>query len=132
MESFYSIHSFMRWVIIVVALIALFRFLIVWIGRAQPGKPDRALMSTFVGLLDLQLLFGIILLVWLGTSRFRLEHGVTMLLAVIAGHLSAKWKNAPGPLRARNYFLIVIIALVLIYVGVARLPQGWSGGNFLH
>jgi hypothetical protein len=117
----------MRWAIVIVAIVALVRFLMVWIGRSQPGSAERGLMSAFVGLLDLQLLIGIILFIQLlPAERYRMEHAVTMLLAVIAAHFSAKWKNAPGPLRARNYFLIVILALVLIFVGVARLPVGWK------
>jgi hypothetical protein len=133
MSFLYLAHSWLRWVIVALAVIALVRFLIVWIGKAEPGPMDRGLMSGFVGMLDLQMLLGIVILIWLGTAgagwpRERFEHGATMLIAVILAHIfSAKWKNLPGQLRARNYTLLLLGVLLLVVVGVMRLPQGWFG-----
>src|SRR6201988_3742326 len=101
MSFLYNVHSYLRWIIVAVAIIALIRFLIVWMGKAQPGSMDRGLMSGFVGLLDLQMLLGIVILIWLGTSgagwpRQRFEHGAMMLLAVIFAHVfSKKWRELP-------------------------------------
>jgi hypothetical protein len=135
MSFLYNAHSYLRWIIVAVAIIALIRFLIVWMGKAQPGSMDRGLMSGFVGLLDLQMLLGIVILIWLGTSgagwpRQRFEHGAMMLLAVILAHVfSAKWRELPGQLRGRNYVLLMVIVMALIFFGVMRLPQGWTGSS---
>jgi hypothetical protein len=135
MSFLYNVHSYLRWIIVAVAIIALIRFLIVWMGKAQPGSMDRGLMSGFVGLLDLQMLLGIVILIWLGTSgagwpRQRFEHGATMLIAVIVAHIfSKKWRELPGAARGRNYVLLMLIVLALIFVGVMRLPQGWMGSS---
>lgn len=130
MEILLKAHSGFRWLVLLVAVISLVVFLLNWL-RQSNSSLDRTLMSIFLGCLDLQTLMGIILLLWAGFSgsgftRPRLEHGLTMIIAVVLGHLSAKWKNSPVSIRARNNFITVLIILVLIYVGVARLPQGWS------
>jgi hypothetical protein len=135
MNFLYTVHSYLRWIIVAVAIIALIRYLIVWMGKAQPGSMDRGLMSGFVGMLDLQVLLGIVILIWLGTSgagwpRQRFEHGAMMLLAVIFAHVfSKKWRELPGAARGRNYALLILMVLVLIFFGVMRLPQGWTGSS---
>ena len=84
MDFLYNVHSYLRWIIVAVAIIALIRFIIVWLGKAEAGSMDRGLMSGFIGMLDLQMLLGIVILIWLGTSgagwpRQRFEHGATLL-----------------------------------------------------
>jgi hypothetical protein len=90
-------------------------------------------MSAFAGLIDLQMLLGIIYLLWNGLATdtgfpaYRIEHAVTMLIAVGVAHMNARWRSAAEPIRARNNVLIILGMLLLIYLGVARLPQGWTG-----
>jgi hypothetical protein len=135
MSFLFAVHSWLRWLIVALAVVAIIRFLLVWMGKSEPGAMDRGLMSGFVGMLDLQMLLGIVLLIWLGTAgtgwpRERIEHGTTMLIAVVLAHVfSAKSKNAPGQLRARNYLLLLLGVLLLIVVGVMRLDQGWFGSS---
>ena len=84
-------------------------------------------MRAFTGLLDLQLLLGIILLIGRGLARFRIEHAVAMVIAVAIAHLSVRWRQAEDPVRFRNNLASVIGALLVIVAGVAVLPQGWFG-----
>src|SRR5678815_2679322 len=109
MNILLMIHFILRWVILLVAVIALVVFLVSWLRRSQLQGVDRGLMSGFSGLMDLQATIGIVLLIWgglggLGFPRYRIEHGFIMALAAVAAHLSARWKNADEPLRYRNYF----------------------------
>src|SRR5512139_2805630 len=113
MNILLMIHSILRWVILLVAVIAIVVFLVSWLRRSQLGGMDRGLMAGFSGLMDLQATLGIILLVWsglagIGFPRYRLEHALIMVLAAVVAHLSARWKNAEAPLRYRNYFLIIL------------------------
>lgn len=131
MELLINIHSIVRWAIVVVGVIALIKFLIGWLAK-QPFKPmDRGLMSGFVGLIDLQALLGIILFIWglvqNGLVRFRAEHAFVMILALILAHLSRRWRNADDKTKFRNYALIIIGVFVLVFAGIAVLPQGWLG-----
>ncbi len=131
MDFLLSVHSFLRWIIILVALAAIVRFALVWAARAAAGRADRGLMSVFSGLLDLQAALGLSYLVWSGVTGagfpiYRIEHAVTMILAVIVAHLSVRWRSAEGVIRARNNLLAIAGALVLILIGVSLLPRGWT------
>lgn len=130
MEILYTIHSHMRWLVAAMVVIALVKLAITWSRGGNFGGGDRGILSAAVGLIDLQMLLGIILLFGLdqGFPRYRIEHGATMILAVIAAHITAKWKRAEGPVRARNSFIALLIAALLIFVGVMRLPGGWTRG----
>ena len=74
MDFVLTIHSINRWIIVVVAVIALIKFLIGWLRSSSYQPADRGLMAAYTGLLDLQLLLGLILLIGLGLERFRIEH----------------------------------------------------------
>lgn len=124
------LHSIIRWAIVVVVLIAIIKFAWGWLGRQAFGKMDRGLMAGFAGLMDLQATLGILYLlidaVKNGIPFYRVEHSITMIIAVVVAHLSARWKNAADDIRFRNYLFIILAALILIYAGVAGLPGGWT------
>jgi hypothetical protein len=129
MDFVLTLHSIVRWVIVIVALAAIVRFALVWAGKAQGSNMDRGLMYGFSGLLDLQVLLGLIYLVWNGLSGagfplFRLEHALIMIVAVVIAHLSMRWKNAEAPIRARNNLFAIVASSVLIFIGVA-IVGGW-------
>lgn len=134
MDILLGLHSLVRWVIVIVAVVAVVRFALVWREKATTNaRMDRGLMSGFTGLMDTQALLGIVFLFWSGFGgqgfpQFRIEHAVTMILAVAVGHLSMRWRNAEDKIRARNNLLVILGALVLVFIGVSRLPQGWRLG----
>ncbi len=131
MDILLVVHSYLRWLILLVAVIAAVKFAIGWLrGGAFKGM-DRGLASGFSGLLDLQVTLGLILMVWMGLAgagfpMFRVEHAITMIVAAVVAHLPARWKNAADKVRFRNTLFCVLGALLLIYVGVMSLPGGWS------
>ena len=129
MDFVLMLHSIVRWIIVIVALAAIVRFVLIWAGKAQGSNMDRGLMSGFSGLLDLQVLLGLIYLVWNGLSGtgfplYRLEHAFTMIVAVVIAHMSIRWKNAEAPIRARNNLVAIVASSVLIFIGVA-IVGGW-------
>lgn len=85
-------------------------------------------MSAFTGVLDLNFLLGLILLFGLGGGfpMERLEHAGTMIVAVVVAHSSAAWrKSQNSAVKFRNNFLVVVVALVLVFTAVTRLRGGW-------
>ena len=119
------LHSINRWIIVVVAVIALVKFLIGWL-RSTPYQPtDHRLMTAYSVLLDLQLLLGIILLIDRGFARRPLEHAFTMIVAIVLAHLSRLWRDKEDKVKFRNNFLAILVGILLIIAGVAVLPQGW-------
>lgn len=121
-------HSILRWIIVVVGLFALVKFFAGWRNKAEFGKKDRGLSAGFSGLVDLQVTLGFLFFFWngsvVGYPMSRIEHMVTMLIAAVVAHLPSFMK------KSENKFAVglfaIIGALVLIFIGVARLPGGWG------
>ena len=124
-------HSGLRWLVIVVAAVAIIEYLIGWLRRAQFRGMDRGFMAAFSGLMDLQATLGIILLLWSGFTGagfpgFRLLHGLIMIIAAVVAHMSVRWKDADDTTRFRNNLFIILASLILVLIGIAVLPGGLS------
>lgn len=131
MNILFMAHSGLRWLVLLVALIAIVKFLLGWLTRSSFKGMDRGLMAGYSGLLDLQSALGIILLLWNGFTgagfpRYRLEHGLIMIVAAVVAHLSSRWKNAEDAIRFRNNLFLIVASLVLVLIGIAVLPGGLS------
>ena len=128
MSTLLTIHSYVRWLIVIVAIIAAVKFAIGWLrGGAFQGM-DRGLTSGFSGLIDLQVTLGLVYLIWNGLAvegfpAFRIEHAVTMIIAAVVAHLPVRWKNADDKTRFRNSLFIILDVLIIIFIGVVRLPK---------
>ena len=127
MEFVLTLHSIVRWLVVIVAVIAVVRYALVMTGRAQPSGMDRGLMSGYTGLLDLNVLLGLILIIVLGFTPPRIEHAVTNIIGVAVAHVLAQRakKIEDAKLKARTSLLGVVISLAIIVVGVA-LIGGWA------
>ncbi|MBK6795101.1 MAG: hypothetical protein IPG80_21735 [Anaerolineales bacterium] len=131
MQTLLVIHSHTRWLILLVALVAIVKFTLGWLrGGAFKGM-DRGLASGFSGLMDLQATLGLIFLIWTGLSgvgfpMLRIEHATTMIVAAVLAHLPARWKNASDTVRFRNTLFCIVGSLVLVFMGVVRLRGGWT------
>lgn len=119
-----SIHSIVRFVLLLVALVGLIKAII---GLAQKGKADKAdqmLASAFVGLYDLQALLGI-LIIFLG-SLTQAIHPLVMIVGIIAAHvLQSMGKRAEGQQAGLYRLALYIVPLAIILFGLAtigRLP----------
>lgn len=127
-----DIHSVVRWLVVVVSLISLVWFALVWLRGTRNEKADRGLMAIFSGLIDLQVTVGLILILWsgfagVGFPRYRIEHAFIMVIAAVVAHLSMRWRNAELQTRARNNVMLIMGVLVIVFIGVSLLPQGWIG-----
>ena len=126
MDIILAVHSINRWLIVLIGVIAAIKFLLGWLTKSNYQPVDRGLMSAYTGLLDLQLLLGIILLIFGGVEQYRIEHAVTMIIALVLAHLSRIWRDKPDPVKFRNNFFAITLGLLLIFAGVSLLPLGWS------
>ena len=125
-----TFHSAIRWLIIAVAVIAIVKFSLGWAGNSLFKAMDRGLASSFSGLMDLQVLLGLIYFVWNGVAVsgfpiYRILHGIVMLGAVAAAHLPARFKTLTDKLRFQYSTLAIFGSLVLILIGVSILPNSW-------
>lgn len=127
MSMLMTIHGELRWLVALMAVAVIVKFLIGWLGKKPYASIDRTLLKVYTILLDINVLLGLILLFFGGGfSGPRLEHATTMILAVISAHLAARWRpSADSPTRYRNQMLLVLLSLALVLVGVIRLRGGF-------
>lgn len=125
-----TIHSINRWLVTLVAIALIVRLTIGWIQKRPFDKNASGLTSAFAGLMDVQMLLGVLFFLisgfgGMGFPVYRWEHVVIMSLAVIAAHLPAVWKKAADDVRTRHTLLAMVVSLLLVFIGIAPLG-GWT------
>ncbi|MDX9992768.1 MAG: hypothetical protein RBS68_12085 [Anaerolineales bacterium] len=126
-----TLHSIIRWLVILVAIAAVIKLAIGLLQKQEYDKLTGGLVSAFSGLMDTQLLLGLIFFLWNGMAgagypRQRWEHLLIMLVAAVVAHLPSIWKKAETQKRLRNSLAAVLGALLLVLVGVSLLqPNRW-------
>ena len=131
MDLLFMGHSGLRWLVLLMAVIAIVKFLVGWMRRSPFTGLDRGLMTGISGLMDLQVTLGLLLMLWSGFAGagfplYRLGHGLIMILAAIVAHLSVRWRNEEAPLRFRSSLFLIASSLILVLLGIAVLPGGLS------
>ena len=126
----FKAHSGLRWLVLAVFVITIIKLLITWLGKKEFGKGDNGLLRGTIGLLDLQMLLGLSILIYIivntgGPATYQYEHAGTNLVAIILAHLAGKGKDKPGPIRARNAVLFLFVSGALVGLAISRLPQRW-------
>lgn len=123
-----QLHSGIRWLVVLATLIALVWMLLGLVQKRQYDRMAQRVMTSFSGLVTLQWLIGIILFLALGAFNitYRWEHAFTMTIAVAVSHMHRRSKNADDSVRYRNSLIIVAVVLIVIFIGVSLLPQGWK------
>jgi hypothetical protein len=124
MSILLTVHSIVRWVIVAVAALAIFKFAISWATNASFKGMDRGLASGLSGLMDLQVLLGLIYFFVSGFSgagfpAFRIIHMLLMLAAAALMHVPSRLKALGDKLRFQYSLLSILGALLLVFIGVA-------------
>jgi len=130
MSVLLTIHSIARWLATLVAIALVIRLIIGLVKKQPFDKTATALTGAFGGLMDTQMLLGILFLVLDGLGKtgfppYRWEHTVIMFMAVIAAHLPSMWKKKDDSIRTRNTLIAVAISLLLVFIGIGPLG-GWT------
>lgn len=123
MEIVRLLHSWGRWAVVVLLVVALLKFLLGLVQKKPFDKSSDTWMKVFNAVFGLQFLLGLGMFSALGFERYRVEHGFAMLVAVLmSGMLPRRWRALPDTKRYRNHLLLLLIILALIVVGTLRLP----------
>ncbi len=119
-----TLHSWWRWVVLLVAAITVIKMLYGWLGRRPWTRLDDQLGMIFTIAIDIEVLLG--LLVWIVTQAWTrgmvaaFEHPITMLLAVVLAHVgrSRARKGADDAAKYRTSAIFYTVSFALILVGV--------------
>jgi hypothetical protein len=131
-------HSWMRWLVLLVLAAALARAIIGWRARRPFAARDEAVAGMLVGTVDLQVLLGLVLYVFLSpfssagfrdlgaalgqaTLRFfTIEHPFAMILALVVLHVGKVRARRHGadPRRHRTVLIAAAVALALIALSI--------------
>ena len=127
-------HSGLRYLVLLAAVIVIVKSVIGWLGNTPYSKFDRIIAPSFVGLMHLQLLLGLILYFispfvtyQMGdkVSRYwSVEHISMMIIAVIAAQVgrSISKKSSDAQLKFRFQSIFFGISILLILVALATMP----------
>lgn len=121
-----TIHSWVRWLVLLAAAAALIKHIIGWAQSNDYNGAARGLMAAYTGLLDLNVLIGLIQLIAFwgsysadGFPRTQVEHLGAMVVAAVVAHLpNLLWKDSPDAARYRNGALAIILSVMLIVAGI--------------
>ena len=138
-------HNIMRWVVLVLAIYALYRVFAGLFGKKEWGDADRKALSFYAIGMDVQLLLGLLLYFvfggWFGMMSqnmsmvmrdsnmrfFAVEHFSVMLVAVILAHVATVMAKRGSTDRAkfRNgaIFLTLSVLAVLVAIPWAMRPM---------
>jgi uncharacterized protein YacL len=106
------IHSLLRWVVLLLAIVVIVRAVLGVTGRREWSAADQASGQWFVRMLDLQMLIGLVIYIFL--SPFIRE---------AFGDFGAAMRNPPLRFLAVEHITGMIVAIVLVHIGAARVKK---------
>lgn len=129
-----AIHNIVRWLVLIVGIVAIIRAYIGWFGKKEWTDLDDKLGLGFTISIDVQFLLGLLLYVFLspittnafanmsaamsdsGTRYFLVEHSLMMLVAIILAHIGrSRAKSADTDVgKHKNAAIFYTIALLII------------------
>ena len=131
-------HNILRWVIVLLAIYALFRLITGWVSKKSWTLKDQKSVTYLVISLDLQLIFGLLLyFVFSDITKaafadfgsamsnqvlrfFTLEHSLMMAAGIVLVHLAntVGKKNLPDQKKWTRVTIMIGVALLLILAGI--------------
>lgn len=131
MQMLYSAHSGVRYLILLIGIIALIYFAYAVVAKKNDETKSRVLGSVFTGVLDLQGLLGIIMVVMGLYYPAVIGHLVMMIGAIVVAHASMAMAKTAQPPERRNAFRLagVVVALLLIVGGIMAIGRSVFGSG---
>jgi len=123
-----SIHWLLPWLILLVGMYSIIRFVRGYINEHTFTDTDSRLMAVFTGLLDLQATAGLVYFLLSRFNGIRYPHSVSlhafvMFVAAVIPHFARVWKNADSPTRYLNNFYLLLASFLLMLVGLSLVPM---------
>jgi len=116
-------HNFLSWIIIGLLVYILFRSYLGLLRKTSWSQQDKMLGLVLTIILDLQLAFGLLLLVdhvWSTWGRFLMEHILPMIIAVGLAHvgkiISGKAVESMGKFRSTALWYSLVFLIILVSI----------------
>ncbi|MBR9989765.1 MAG: hypothetical protein KFH98_08425 [Gemmatimonadetes bacterium] len=125
-ETLFTIHSFARYFVLLAGAGAMITAFMGWGRAGLPPRAERALAGAFIGLLDLQVVLGVLLLLTGFPFYGALAgHLLMMVLAAAAAHTASVMARRREPARSGSPVRTVgfMIAFVLIAGGIMAIQR---------
>lgn len=116
-----SLHNLLRWLILAAGAVAIIRAVWGWLGALDFARADNVLGQVYTGLMDLNVLVGIIVLIqrWGAITRQAEIHPVIMILAAVVAHVGQRMgRQRQGKMRHLTQGGGVLVSLVLVLMGI--------------
>jgi len=125
-QTLLTIHSYVRWLIISLAIFGTARSFVSMLSvSARFSRLDIGVSRAYAGLLDLQLLFGLLLVLvaFSGQESVVWIHPLIMIPAIVLAHFSRRSATQADRKRHQRQLAIYLGSLVLIAIGLAVINQ---------
>lgn len=123
------LHGWTRWILIIVAAVALVTFALGLLQGKPWTKRAHQLLNAYGSIFGLQWLFGLVLLIAWGSmttfsQRHLWEHLAVQTVAMFVANMHHMWRRRemPDSKRWRNGLLVLVVSLILAVVGILALP----------
>jgi heme A synthase len=126
MPDLTPIHGMLRYLVLLAGFAAAFYALAGWARAREFDRTSRILGAAFTGLLDLQVLIGVLNLLSRPFRPVLFGHIAMMLVALGVAHAATfRSKRLPPSANALRFqFLGIVIALGLVMAGIMALGRG--------
>ncbi|MFQ5594696.1 MAG: hypothetical protein ACE5HA_11170 [Anaerolineae bacterium] len=119
------LHNLIRWLVLAAGAAAIIRAARGWAGDLDFSRPDNLLGSVYTGLVDLNVVFGVALLVlaWSDPDRPALLHPIMTILAAVVAHaarLTARDRDAKTRHLFQGLGFLLSLGLIVVGVGLVR------------
>ena len=139
--GFLHLHDTLRWLLLIVIVITMVKYLVGWLGKQSWSKIDNLLGIVFTSLMDLQLLIGLVIYFFLspvtklvfsdfgaamkdsGLRFYAVEHISMMIIAVALVHVG-RAKSKKAKTDQAKFKTAIIFFLIALAVIVAAIPWG--------
>lgn len=124
-------HGHWRWILLLVAAVAAVKFLIGLLSNGKVAGIDKLLGSAYAWAITIQLVLGVINLVYYATSglfnpRIHFEHAFYGIVATGLAHAMPIRKDSrPDRSRFLMSLVFILVSLLLVFLSVIRLRGAW-------
>ncbi len=124
MDIVLLLHSLVRFLILIAAVVGIVKALISLAQKSAADRFDQTIASAFLGLYDLQVLLGILIILLGGLTQA--IHPIVMFVGVLLAHgLQSMTKRAKGsnaPIYRLGFYVLPLLVILVGLASIGHLP----------